>query len=148
LAICQTLISTFPKSLVLYAASRAGADLGLQPPREDIQIRYAKLSLTNDSSIAGLTKTIEEQHGHCDVLINNAGVYYYKENITPAQRKETLDVNYRGTLKASRSLRYPVDIVICSPAQTLMHDNRCARPSSRSWQILAASSTSHRSQVC
>jgi carbonyl reductase 1 len=132
LALSQRLISTFPKPLILYAVSRAGADLGLQPSREGIQIRYAKLSLTDDSSMSALTKAIKEEHGGCDVLINNAGVYLYKENITPAQRKETLDVNYRGTLKASRSLQYAVDIVICNQTQTLMHDDRCARRSYRS----------------
>ncbi len=38
-------------------------------------------------------------HGGYDMLNNNAGVYHYADDITAAQRKETMIVNYRGTLR-------------------------------------------------
>lgn len=98
LAICQTLAKQFFKPLVLYAVSRSGADLGIEPTFDAVKFKYEKLSLTDKTSIDALVNVIKRDYGGCDVLINNAGVFYYKENITAAQRKETLDVNYRGTL--------------------------------------------------
>ena len=63
-----------------------------------MQIRPAQLCLTDQASIAALRTRISSEHGGCDILINNAGILYFRENITAEQRKETLDVNYRGTL--------------------------------------------------
>jgi len=83
---------------VLYAVSRSGADLGIEPTFGAVKLKYDKLSLTDRYSINALAIAVKRDYGGCDVLINNAGVYYYKENIAAAQRKETLDVNYRGTL--------------------------------------------------
>lgn len=66
-----------------------------------VEIRPAKLSLTDNASIIALRDQILQEHGGCDILINNAGVYYFRENLTPAERKETIRVNYYGTLKVS-----------------------------------------------
>lgn len=83
---------------MLYAVSRSGAGLSIEPTSGAVKLKYEKLSLTDKTSCNALVNVIKRDYGGCDVLINNAGVYYYKENITAAQRKETLDVNYRGTL--------------------------------------------------
>lgn len=40
-----------------------------------------------------------KEHGGYDMLNNKAGVYHYSDDITAAQRKETMNVNYRGTLR-------------------------------------------------
>lgn len=101
-----------PRPLVLYATSRNGADPKIavaETQRVSIEILPAKLSLADPESVASLVSTVRTTHGGCDVLINNAGLYYFQENITPAQRKETLDVNYRGTLRVSS---HDVEIVI------------------------------------
>ena len=84
--------------MVVYAVSRSGAYLGIQSSSSAVDVKYEKLSLTDNSSIRSLAKLIKRDHGGCDVLINNAAVCYYNENATAAKRKETLDVNYRGTL--------------------------------------------------
>lgn len=67
--------------------------------KKTVQLRPAKLSLTDNASIAAISTTIREEHSGCDMLINNAGVYYFRENITADERKETIDVNYCGTLR-------------------------------------------------
>lgn len=99
-AICAELVQRVPGPLVLYTASRSGASVDLTglciPP--SVQIRPAQLSLTDKASITALSTRVGIEHKSCDILINNAGLYYFKENITTAQREETLDVNYRGTL--------------------------------------------------
>ncbi|KAF3385250.1 Carbonyl reductase [NADPH] 1 [Penicillium rolfsii] len=99
-AICAALIKQYPGPLILYTASRAGAPIDLTglsvPPT--VQVRPAQLSLTDQASITALSTMIGSEHLGCDILINNAGLYYFRENITSAQRQETLDVNYRGTL--------------------------------------------------
>ena len=58
-----------------------------------------QVDVTNDDSLSSAVDKISAQFGVVDVLINNAGLYYYKVDITPAQRKETLDINFRGTVK-------------------------------------------------
>ncbi|KAJ5375245.1 hypothetical protein N7517_007251 [Penicillium concentricum] len=99
-AICAALAQQYSGPLILYAASRAGASLDLTnlaiPPT--VSIRPAQLSLTDQASISALTARIRNENKGCDVVINNAGLYYFQGNITAAQRQETLDVNYRGTL--------------------------------------------------
>lgn len=96
-AICEFLAEDQASSpLVLYAASRAGTAPKLTSSNADV--RLARLSLTDVSSVKSLVATIQAEHGGCDAVINNAGVYYYRENITAQQRHDTLDVNYRGTM--------------------------------------------------
>lgn len=96
-AICEFLAQDQTSSpLVLYAASRAGTGPELTSSIADV--RPARLSLTDASSVKSLVATIQAEHGGCDVVINNAGVYYYRENITAQQRRDTLDTNYKGTL--------------------------------------------------
>lgn len=69
----------------------------------EIKVKYPKLDIADISSIRGLAKTIKEDHGAIDVLINNAGVnvddQYSAENV-----KLTLDTNVRGTLNVSGSV--------------------------------------------
>jgi len=86
---------------VLYAASRAGTPPELSSPT--VEVRPAHLSLTDPSSISSLAAAIQAEHGGCDVVINNAGVYYYREKITSQQRRETFDANYRGTLRVCQA---------------------------------------------
>ncbi|KAJ5972565.1 uncharacterized protein N7479_002483 [Penicillium vulpinum] len=104
-AICAALAQQCRGSLILYAASRAGASLDLNsltiPPT--VLIRPAQLSITDQASISALSARIKDENNGCDVLINNAGLYYFQENITAAQRQETLDVNYRGTLNVCQA---------------------------------------------
>lgn len=76
-----------------------------------MQIRPAQLSLTDKASITALSTMVRNEHRSCDILINNAGLYYLQENITAAQRQETLDVNYRGTLNVYHGIPPPLLIV-------------------------------------
>ncbi|OQE43706.1 hypothetical protein PENCOP_c003G08861 [Penicillium coprophilum] len=125
-AICAALVQQLPGPLVLYAASRAGASPDLDnltiPPT--VSIRPAQLSLTDQASISALSARIQNENKGCDVLINNAGIYHFQENITAAQRQETLDVNYRGTLN------------ICQAFLPIMHKGgRIVNISSQSGQL-------------
>ncbi|KAF2136912.1 uncharacterized protein K452DRAFT_322144 [Aplosporella prunicola CBS 121167] len=103
-AICSALMRNPPAPMVLYAASRAGTAPDVDIPTKDssnssIDVRPVKLSLSDAASIAALSAAIRRDHGRCDVLINNAGVFYFRKDISAAERKETLDVNFRGTMK-------------------------------------------------
>ncbi|PLB41290.1 NAD(P)-binding protein [Aspergillus candidus] len=99
-AICAALFRDFKGPLIVYTTSRTGAVIDWTgtsiPPT--VQVRPAQLCITDQASIAALRTRISSEHGGCDVLINNAGILYFREDITAEQRKETLDVNYRGTL--------------------------------------------------
>jgi carbonyl reductase 1 len=97
--------------LVLYTASRAGTSfdltgLAISPA---VKLYPARLSLTDQASITALTTMVSKEHQGCDILINNAGLFYFQENITAAQRQETLDVNYRGTLNVGHRILFSFD---------------------------------------
>ena len=101
-AICQNLVANDSEPMGFYAVSCSGAvslSPSLKVANKDVEVRYDKLSRIDETSMMELTSRIKKEHGGYDVLINNAGVYHYAEDITPVQRKETIDVNYRGTLK-------------------------------------------------
>ncbi|CAG8152024.1 unnamed protein product [Penicillium salamii] len=104
-AICAALVQQFSGPLVLYAASRTGTSLDLTglSIAPAVKIYPARLSLTDQGSIAALSSRVRKEHNHCDILINNAGLYYFQKDITTAQRQETLDVNYRGTLNVCQA---------------------------------------------
>ncbi|KAJ6189137.1 hypothetical protein N7519_004045 [Penicillium mononematosum] len=104
-AICAALVQQCSGPLVLYAASRAGTFFdftGLTIPPA-VKIYPARLSLIDQTNITALSTMVSKEHQGCDILINNAGLYYFQENITAAQRQETLDVNYRGTLNVCQA---------------------------------------------
>lgn len=86
--------------MVLYAASRKGQDLGLNPASTKTTLRYRKLDIADPSSVQTFAKTIQADHSNVDVLINNAGVNLDME-YSPQNVKTTLDTNYRGTLNVS-----------------------------------------------
>ncbi|KGO53546.1 Short-chain dehydrogenase/reductase SDR [Penicillium expansum] len=107
-AICAALVQQFSGPLILYAASRAGTSFDLTgltiPPTA--KIHPARLSLTDQATITALSTMVGKEHMGCDILINNAGIYYFQENITAVQRQETLDVNYRGTLNVDHRILF------------------------------------------
>ena len=84
-----------PQPLHIYATSRGGVDLKIQakPPNE---IRYAKLDVSDKSSITSFLKTALNDSGKIDVLINNAGINN-NNNETPDAAEQVINVNYHGT---------------------------------------------------
>jgi NAD(P)-dependent dehydrogenase (short-subunit alcohol dehydrogenase family) len=71
LAICESILKT-NQNVKLYAASRAGADLGLKSAGSG-SIKYPKLDVTKDQDIKQLAEDIKREEGQISVLINNAG---------------------------------------------------------------------------
>ena len=85
---------------MLYATSRKGLDLGIQPSSKEMRIKYPKVDIGDSASIRSLADSIKEDHGGLDVLINNAAVFL-EDEYSRANVKQTLDVNYRASLEVS-----------------------------------------------
>ncbi|MCJ1462656.1 hypothetical protein MMC07_001259 [Pseudocyphellaria aurata] len=96
-AICRSLASAVQGPFVLYATSRKGLDLGIQPFSKETLIKYPKLEICDSASIKSLADSIRKDYGALDVLINNAGICL--DGNSSAEIKQTLDVNYRATLE-------------------------------------------------
>ena len=71
-------------------ASSAIQATGIQGTTSSIQ-----LDVTNDSSIAAAVKEIEVEHGHVDVLVNNAGIYS-RASTLKEQLEDTFNTNVIG----------------------------------------------------
>jgi carbonyl reductase 1 len=81
--------------LTIYATSRAGTDLNVQPSHNN-EVRYAKLDVGDKNSIASFLTSTLKQDQAIDVLINNAGINNNNSE-TPDLATQTIDINYRGT---------------------------------------------------
>ncbi|KAI1119477.1 hypothetical protein F5Y14DRAFT_395434 [Nemania sp. NC0429] len=100
--ICQQLAAGRFGPLVLYAASRAGKLPDLVPASAAspaVEVIPVALTITEQGSVDALVEKIRAEQGGCDVLINNAGVYYYDEKASKEQRKEMYDTNFHGTVR-------------------------------------------------
>jgi carbonyl reductase 1 len=94
--ITQLLAKTHhPRPLHIYATSRRGAHLDIQPVSPN-EIRYAKLDVTDTSSITAFISDTLQKEDKIDVLINNAGICSYYDE-TPEIAEQTIKINYYGT---------------------------------------------------
>ncbi|SPQ27336.1 cd6e152d-2084-4af4-8739-efc4f9c89202 [Thermothielavioides terrestris] len=101
LAILRQLASDSAGPLVVYASTRAGTlpEGVAEECQPHVKILPVRLSLRDPSSIDALASRVAKEQAAVDVLINNAGVYYYRERISDAERADTLETNYWGTLR-------------------------------------------------
>lgn len=108
-AICQSILSRpdLP-SLKLFATSRKGEDLGLSATANNGNILYSRLDISSPDSIHAFGDEVKK-HGDVNVLINNAGINL-DAKYGPETVRETLDVNYRGTVKVCRKSHLRVDL--------------------------------------
>jgi carbonyl reductase 1 len=81
--------------LTIYATSRAGTDLNIDPAHDN-EVRYSKLDVGDKNSITSFLQSTLKKGEVIDVLINNAGINN-NNNETPELAAQTIDVNYRGT---------------------------------------------------
>ena len=76
--------------------------------KEGIDAQLLVLDVTNQDTIDNAVKFIEEEYGHLDILINNAGVFFEK-GVLPSQLKlatlrETFEVNFFGVFAMTTAL--------------------------------------------
>lgn len=97
--IVKTLAATqHPQPLIIYATSRDGAQLDIDPSYGN-EVRHATLDITSNSSMAKFLRLALDQDSPnraVDILINNAGInldddYSYERAVAE------FETNYRGT---------------------------------------------------
>lgn len=69
-----------------------------------VQVGIFRADVSDSDIMASLLKTVFEQSGRIDILINNAGIYPLKDlmNVTDADYDQVIDLNQRGTFVTSR----------------------------------------------
>ncbi|WP_341395327.1 SDR family NAD(P)-dependent oxidoreductase [Arthrobacter sp. G119Y2] len=68
--------------------------------------RFVPLDVTDDASVKAAVATLEEQVGHLDVLINNAGILgevAAPEDMTADQLRHVYDTNVFGLVRVTRA---------------------------------------------
>ncbi|GAP82652.2 putative short-chain dehydrogenase reductase SDR [Rosellinia necatrix] len=104
-SICQKLATGYVGPLVLYATSRGGKLPELDPASvaPTVEVIPFPLTLTDQGSVDALVSKVRDEQGGCDVLINNAGVYYYDTSASREQRKEMYETNFYGTMRVCQA---------------------------------------------
>ena len=107
LAIVKNLVPQFDG--VVYLTAR-NEKLGLQAieelAKQNVKPLFHQLDISNQESINRFAQYIKEKHGGLDLLINNAAIAIVnKENpsLFGQEAKQTLDVNYYGTLNMCKA---------------------------------------------
>ncbi len=79
--------------------------------KENIEAQPIQLDVTNEEDINNAVKTIGDEYGYLDILINNAGIIQGEEffgnstlNIKPQDLKETFDTNFFSVVNVTQKL--------------------------------------------
>ncbi|WP_392533586.1 SDR family oxidoreductase [Nostoc sp. C117] len=74
--------------------------------RENLSLQVIELDVTDDASVEEGVKTVVEQTGRIDVLVNNAGIMYLgiTEAFTPEQAYRQMDTNFFGVVRTNRAV--------------------------------------------
>ncbi|KAF2165338.1 hypothetical protein M409DRAFT_67203 [Zasmidium cellare ATCC 36951] len=103
-AICENILSRPDSSAIkLFATTRKGDNLGLSSTNSGSEVLYPSLDISSRDSIHAFKDEVK-QHGDVNVLINNAGVNLDNQ-YSPETAKQTLDVNYRGTVEMCKTFK-------------------------------------------
>ncbi len=67
---------------------------------------YYDLDITNEDAVKKTVNAIIAQYGRIDVLVNNAGIGYFKEmeTITTTEWDQVMDVNVKGTFLLTKAI--------------------------------------------
>lgn len=78
---------------------------------ETLDVTFVKLDVSDSTDIASVKNYIEEQFGHLDILINNAGVFldgewYGNNTVTVSSQvlRDTFNINYFGAVELTQVL--------------------------------------------
>ena len=68
------------------------------------QCSFVKTDVSNEESVKELVKSVKEQHGHVDVLVNNAGILQDQtlEKMDEEQFDRVIQVNLRGVFLCTK----------------------------------------------
>ncbi|NEL41037.1 MAG: SDR family NAD(P)-dependent oxidoreductase, partial [Xanthomonas perforans] len=75
---------------------------------EGLPVEAIQLDVNDDISIAAAVGTVEQRHGHLDILINNAGIMIEDMQRTPSQQslevwKRTFDTNLFAVVSVTKA---------------------------------------------
>jgi NAD(P)-dependent dehydrogenase (short-subunit alcohol dehydrogenase family) len=95
---------------VLLTARRvaSGEEAAARLQEAGLPVTFHQLDVTDPASVRRLTKTVADQYGRADVLVNNAGVKL-DDGVSPLELdlgvlRQTMEVNVYGPLRLSQAL--------------------------------------------
>lgn len=79
--------------------------------------RLVLVDITDDDSVQGAAQRIEAEHGHLDVLVNNAGILVRKPalEVAAADVRAELETNVVGLVRVVRAM---IPLLRASPSST------------------------------
>ena len=83
-----------------------GSQAAFSIERNGGECEYMHLDVASPSSIDSFVDEVTKRFNHVDVLVNNAGIAFKRDDLTPfkEQMKPTLDTNFYGTITLTEKL--------------------------------------------
>lgn len=107
--ICRNLASAGCAVLLGARSAKRGQQASRQLQLAGLDdVHFVEIDVTRQETITATAQQIESQHGHLDVLINNAGVNLRGDGLPgaadPAVVEEIFDTNFFGALRVARTM--------------------------------------------
>lgn len=106
--VCRDLAAEGLRVLLTARRVASGEEAAARLQEEGLPVAFHQLDVTDPASVRRLTKTVADQHGRADVLVNNAGVKL-DDGVSPleldvAVLRQTMETNVYGPLRLSQAL--------------------------------------------
>ncbi|GBF08020.1 short-chain dehydrogenase/reductase SDR [Deinococcus aerius] len=105
-AICRVLAESGAQVIAADIQLPQAERLASELTQEGHQVRAVSLDVRDEHALEAIVRQLEEEYGHLDILINNAGtdVTVAIEELSVADIDRVLDVNLRGPFLLSRAV--------------------------------------------
>ncbi|WP_171164441.1 SDR family oxidoreductase [Streptomyces sp. I05A-00742] len=113
------------EGMTVYVGSRdpeRGAQAVAELKAENADVRFVQLDVTDERQARAAARTIEEEHGRLDVLVNNAGIVgswgLTVEDVTGDDVRGVFDVNVLGVITVTQAC---IPLLLRSPAGRIVN---------------------------
>jgi len=109
-AIAERLAREGARIIVADIQPEAGASAAARLRASGHAAESRVVDIADDASVAGLSRAVEELHGHCDILVNNAAISDGTgiKTMSMARYRDVIEVNQNGAVRMTLAMLGPI----------------------------------------